>query len=109
MSEIRYFERLLEVAGLIARHADYPGKQQVVKACREEVDELPSRAQSALRRPQRFSRSWWVSASRQWADGSPCQGLARPASKAETAILITLLPSAAGRSSLDPHSFQEPS
>ncbi len=40
MSDSRYFERLLEAAGLIARHADFPDKRQVVERCREEVDDL---------------------------------------------------------------------
>lgn len=42
MSDARYFDRLLETAGLIARHADYPGKQQVIDRCREEVEDLTS-------------------------------------------------------------------
>ena len=42
MSDTRYFDRLLETAGLIARHADYPGKRQIVDQCREEVDDLSS-------------------------------------------------------------------
>ena len=29
-----YYERLLETAGLIARHADFPGKRQLVEQCR---------------------------------------------------------------------------
>ena len=40
MSDSRFFERLLETAGLIARHADFPGKRQVVERCREEVEDL---------------------------------------------------------------------
>jgi len=42
MSDCHYFERLLESAGLIARHADFPGKRQVVERCREEVEDLTS-------------------------------------------------------------------
>ncbi|MGC8640329.1 MAG: hypothetical protein ACP5XB_10690 [Isosphaeraceae bacterium] len=42
MSDSHYFERLLETVGLIARHADYPGKGQVVERCREEVEEMSS-------------------------------------------------------------------
>jgi hypothetical protein len=34
------FARLLESAGLIVRHADYPGKGQVVERCQQEVEEL---------------------------------------------------------------------
>ncbi len=35
-----YFERLVETAGLIARHPDYPGKHRVVEDCRAEVEDL---------------------------------------------------------------------
>lgn len=42
MSDIHYFDRLLETVGLIARHADFPGKVQVVERCREEVAEMSS-------------------------------------------------------------------
>jgi len=42
MSNSHFFERLLESAGMIARHADFPGKQQVVERCREEVEDLTS-------------------------------------------------------------------
>ncbi len=40
MSNSHYFERLLRSAGLIARHADFPDKRQVVERCREEVEDL---------------------------------------------------------------------
>ncbi len=40
MRDSHKFERLLEAAGLIARHADFPGKRQVVERCREEVEDL---------------------------------------------------------------------
>ena len=40
MSESHGFERLLETVGLIARHADFPGKREVVERCRDEVDNL---------------------------------------------------------------------
>ncbi len=40
MSDSHSFERLLEAAGLVARHADFPGKRQVVERCREEVEDL---------------------------------------------------------------------
>ena len=40
MVEMPSFARLLETAGLIARHADYPGKRQVVERCRQEVEEM---------------------------------------------------------------------
>ncbi len=40
MNARSYFERLLETAELIARHADYPGKHRVVEQCREEVADL---------------------------------------------------------------------
>jgi len=42
MNDSHKFERLLEAAGLIARHADFPGKRQVVERCREEVEDLTS-------------------------------------------------------------------
>ena len=42
MSDTHYFERLLETVGLIARHADFPGKIQAVERCREEVEEMSS-------------------------------------------------------------------
>jgi hypothetical protein len=42
MSDSHYFERLLESAEMIARHADFPGKHQVVERCREEVEDLTS-------------------------------------------------------------------
>ena len=40
MDDMPGFARLLETAGLIVRHADYPGKKQVVERCRQEVEEL---------------------------------------------------------------------
>jgi hypothetical protein len=40
MTDSRYFDRLLETTELIVRHADYPGKMQVVERCQEEVEEL---------------------------------------------------------------------
>jgi hypothetical protein len=40
MSDSHYFERLQETVGLIARHADYPGKRQMVERCQEEVEDL---------------------------------------------------------------------
>ena len=40
MDDMPGFARLLETAGLIVRHADYPGKRQVVERCRQEVEEL---------------------------------------------------------------------
>jgi hypothetical protein len=42
MNDSHKFERLLEAAGRIARHADFPGKWQVVARCREEVEDLKS-------------------------------------------------------------------
>jgi hypothetical protein len=35
-----FFERLVETAGLIARHPDYPGKRRVVEDCRAELKDL---------------------------------------------------------------------
>jgi hypothetical protein len=40
MDDMPGFARLLETAGLIFRHADYPGKRQVVERCRQEVEDL---------------------------------------------------------------------
>jgi predicted amino acid dehydrogenase len=40
MGDLHFFERLVETAELIARHADYPGKRLVVHQCREEVEDL---------------------------------------------------------------------
>jgi len=40
VSDANEFLRLLEAAGLIARHADFPGKRQIVERCREEVEDL---------------------------------------------------------------------
>jgi hypothetical protein len=40
MGDFQYFDRLLATAGLIVRHADYPGKRQMVERCREEVIDL---------------------------------------------------------------------
>jgi hypothetical protein len=45
MGDCRRFELLLETAGLIARHVDYPGKRQVVERCREEIQDLTSTGQ----------------------------------------------------------------
>jgi hypothetical protein len=42
MGECRRFEVLLETAGLIARHVDYPGKRHVVERCHEEIQSLTS-------------------------------------------------------------------
>ncbi len=50
MNDSHNFERLLEVAGLIARHADFPGKRQIVERCREEVEDLTS--SGAISSPQ---------------------------------------------------------
>jgi hypothetical protein len=45
MGDGRRFELLMETAGLIARHADYPGKRQVVERCHEEIQDLTSTGQ----------------------------------------------------------------
>ncbi|CAN5653110.1 hypothetical protein BH23PLA1_BH23PLA1_19870 [soil metagenome] len=37
---LKIFERMVETAELIARHPDYPGKQEVVRQCLEEVQDL---------------------------------------------------------------------
>lgn len=40
MTQLSYFERLLESVDLIARHAYYPGKHAVVAQCAEEIADL---------------------------------------------------------------------
>jgi hypothetical protein len=40
MSRPPYFQRLVETAELIARHADYPGKRGAVEQCVEDVEDL---------------------------------------------------------------------
>jgi hypothetical protein len=40
MNDTSYFDRLVASAERIARHADYPGKQQAVDLCIEDIDDL---------------------------------------------------------------------
>jgi hypothetical protein len=40
MRDLAYFERLVRTVEMIARHAHYPGKQQAVEQCIEDVAEL---------------------------------------------------------------------
>jgi hypothetical protein len=40
MNGTTYFERLVASAERIARHADYPGKDQAVGQCLEDIDDL---------------------------------------------------------------------
>ncbi len=40
MRDHTYFDRLIRSAELIARHAHYPGKQEAVEQCVEDVAEL---------------------------------------------------------------------
>jgi len=40
MNGTSYFDRLVASAERIARHADYPGKQQAVDQCIEDIDDL---------------------------------------------------------------------
>ncbi|WP_422923976.1 hypothetical protein [Singulisphaera sp. PoT] len=40
MITLSHFDRLAESVDLIARHVDYPGKQEVVDRCAEEIAEL---------------------------------------------------------------------
>lgn len=40
MTAIAYFERLVETAEMIARHADYPGKSRIVDQCCQEIEDL---------------------------------------------------------------------
>ena len=51
MSRPPYYQRLMETVQLIARHADYPGKQVAVEQCVEDVEDL-SRA-GRITPPQR--------------------------------------------------------
>jgi len=40
MSGTSYFDRLVATAERIARHTDYPGKQQAVGQCIEDINDL---------------------------------------------------------------------
>ena len=40
MNGTTYFDRLIASAERIARHADYPGKEQAVGQCLEDIDDL---------------------------------------------------------------------
>jgi hypothetical protein len=40
MNGTSYFERLIASVERIARHADYPGKDQAVGQCIEDIDDL---------------------------------------------------------------------
>ncbi|HEX8202717.1 MAG TPA: hypothetical protein VF590_19730 [Isosphaeraceae bacterium] len=40
MNGLSYFERLVASARMISRHADYPGKDQAVAQCREDIEDL---------------------------------------------------------------------
>ncbi len=40
MNGIAYFERLVTSAERIARHASYPGKEQAVSQCLEDIEDL---------------------------------------------------------------------
>ena len=40
MNGLTYFERLTASAEMIARHANYPGKDEAVHRCLEDVDDL---------------------------------------------------------------------
>jgi hypothetical protein len=40
MNGTSYFDRLVSTAERIARHADYPGKEQAVGQCLEDIDDL---------------------------------------------------------------------
>jgi hypothetical protein len=47
------FERLEQAVTMIARHADFPGKQQVVADCLNEIEDRWDRSELTL--AQRFS------------------------------------------------------
>ena len=57
MDDMPGFARLLETAGLIVRHADYPGKRQVVERCRQEVEELTRSGRITATEGERCARS----------------------------------------------------
>jgi hypothetical protein len=40
MNDTTYFDRLVASAERIARHANYPGKDQAVSHCLEDIDDL---------------------------------------------------------------------
>jgi hypothetical protein len=40
MNDSSYFERLVASAERIARHADYPGKDQALGQCIDDIDDL---------------------------------------------------------------------
>jgi hypothetical protein len=40
MTGTTYFDRLIASAERIARHAEYPGKQQALGQCLEDIDDL---------------------------------------------------------------------
>jgi hypothetical protein len=40
MSNLSYYERLVESATLVVRHPDFPDKAQAVDQCRQEVEDL---------------------------------------------------------------------
>lgn len=40
MNSLSYFERLVATTEMIARHAAYPGKDQAVGQCLEDIDDL---------------------------------------------------------------------
>ncbi len=48
MSHIPYFERLVETAELVVRHADYPGKGAMLEHCRREVEDLTEAGQISI-------------------------------------------------------------
>ncbi len=39
VAEPHEYDRLVLATSMIARHPDYPGKQEVVSLCRQEIDE----------------------------------------------------------------------
>ncbi len=52
MSNTHVFERLEQVVTLIAEHPDYPGKQEVISECLEDIEERSRQGYLSLE--QRF-------------------------------------------------------
>ena len=72
-----YYERMLETAGLIARHADFPGKREMVDAAARSWTNWQAPGCSPRLKERRSGKSWWP-AWRQllsvfdWLDDDPC-------------------------------------
>ena len=56
MSDAAY-ERLFEVAGTVARHADFPGKPDAIRTCREDIRERCLRGMLSAEQGDRLTAS----------------------------------------------------